>query len=87
MNSNTSPEFWKEYSKLNSNLKKAAQKAYSIWHENHFHPSLQFKCINSSANIWSVRISRGYRALCVVEENTAIWFWIGKHEGYEKFYR
>lgn len=86
MKSQTSPEFWKEYSKLNSNLKKAAQKAYFIWHNNHFHPSLRFKCINHKENIWSVRVSKGYRALCVIVNDTAVWFWIGKHDDYEDFY-
>lgn len=86
MRSETSPEFWKEYSKLDSNLKKAAQKAYAIWHQNPFHPSLRFKCIDSKENIWSARISKGYRTLCVIEADTAIWFWIGTHDGYERFY-
>lgn len=47
MKSQTSPEFWKEYSKLDAKLKQAARKAYIIWHENPFYPSLRFKCINS----------------------------------------
>lgn len=87
MNSETTPEFWSEYSKLDGRIKKAARKAYTIWVDNHFHPSLRFKCINSDENIWAVRISKGYRALCVVEANTAIWFWIGTHDAYEMFYR
>jgi len=86
MKSHTSPEFWKEYSKLDPSLKKAANKAYSVWHANHFHPSLRFKCINPGLNIWSARISKGYRAVCVVEDDTAIWFWIGNHDDYEKFF-
>ena len=86
MNSRTSPDFWKEYSRLDSNLKKAARKAFALWHENPFHPSLRFKCVNPSTNMWSARISKGHRALCIIEGNTAIWFWIGKHDDYEKLY-
>lgn len=86
MRSRTTPEFWKEYDSLDASLKKAARKAYSLWHENAFHPSLRFKCINSAANVWSARISKGYRALCVVDDDTAIWFWIGKHDDYEKYF-
>lgn len=86
MRSYTTPEFWKEYYKLDSNLRDVARKAYSIWHKNHFHPSLRFKCINSKENIWSARISKGYRALCVIENETAIWFWIGNHDDYEEFF-
>ncbi|HLA94792.1 MAG TPA: hypothetical protein VK612_03655 [Pyrinomonadaceae bacterium] len=80
MNSETTPEFWNEYFRLDAGLRKAARKAYAFWIDNHFHPSLRFKCVNSDENIWSVRISKGYRALCVVEDNTAIWFWIGNHD-------
>ncbi len=86
MKSETTPEFWTEYAKLDEDLKKAARKAYSLWTENHFHPSLRFKCINSDENIWSVRISRSHRALCVTEADTAIWFWIGKHDDYEMYF-
>ena len=86
MKSETAPEFWVEYFKLDSNLKKAARKAYRIWHTNHFHPSLRFKCIDSRKNIWSTRISKGYRALCIIVGDTAIWFWIGKHDDYERYY-
>ena len=82
MKSETSREFWRHYSKLDRNSAKAARKAYAIWHENPFHPSLRFKCINAEENIWSVRISRGYRALCVLSGDTAVWFWIGKHDDY-----
>ena len=41
--------------------------AFSLWAENPFHPSLRFKCVNREQDIWSVRISRGYRALGILE--------------------
>lgn len=87
MNSETTPEFWIAYRKLDEPLRKAAKKAFELWKENEFHPSLRFKCVDSSENIWAVRISKSHRALCVIEESTAIWFWIGNHDDYEKFYR
>ncbi len=86
MNSVTTPEFWKAYAKLNQIQKEAARKAYSFWHNNPFHPSLRFKCINTDQGIWSVRVSRSHRAVCTLVGDTAIWFWIGDHDEYEKFF-
>ena len=34
---------------------------------------------------YSVRISRGYRALGLKEGKAITWFWIGSHTEYEKF--
>ena len=86
MKSETLPSFWKEYAKLDSELKQRARKAYQLWSENSFHPSLRFKCINSAENLWSVRITRGIRALGILEGDTVIWFWIGNHDDYEKHF-
>ena len=86
MNSVTTPEFWKAYAKLSRVQKEAARKAYSFWLNNPFHPSLRFKCINTNQGIWSVRVSRSYRAACTLVDDTAIWCWIGDHDEYEKFF-
>lgn len=87
MKSATLPSFWSSYSKLNDQAKKSARKAYSLWRENPFHPSLHFKCINSKAGLWSVRITRGYRALGIMEDYTVTWYWVGSHREYERLYR
>ena len=39
---------------------------------------------SSDKAYWSARVSQGYRALCILEENAAIWFWIGSHATYER---
>ena len=49
-------------------------------------PSLHFKCINAEENIWSVRITRGFRAIGILERDTVTWFWIGSHDDYERFF-
>jgi hypothetical protein len=85
--SETLPSFWKDYSVLEDSVKRQARKSYHLWADNPFHPSLHFKCINFTENIWSVRISRGYRALGNVEDDTITWFWIGNHRDYENFFR
>ena len=87
MKSATLPSFWSAYGSLEEELRRRARKAYQLWAENPFHPSLHFKCINSDEGIWSVRVSLGYRALGVWEGDTVTWFWIGGHDEYEQFIR
>ena len=86
MKSETLPSFWKDYAKLDSELKQRARKAYQLWSENPFHPSLRFKCINQPENLWSVRITRGIRAIGIMDDDKVIWFWIGSHDDYETFF-
>jgi hypothetical protein len=86
MNSVALPSFWNAYDSLDSTVQRRARKAYELWADNPFHPSLRFKCINSNENIWSVRITRGYRALGILEGDTVVWFWIGGHDEYERHF-
>jgi hypothetical protein len=85
MKSATLPSFWEAYRSLDEGLKARARKAFQLWAENPFYPSLRFKCVNREENVWSVRITHGYRALAVWEGDTVTWFWIGAHSDYERF--
>lgn len=84
MRSKTLPSFWKAYGRLNKDVKEQARKSYKIWKRNPFHPSLHFKCVNQEENVWSLRVSRGYRALCIFERDLVVWFWIGSHNEYDR---
>jgi hypothetical protein len=53
--------FWNRYDALDSKTRKLADKNFDLLTQNPRHPSLQFKKINSE--VWSARISIGYRAL------------------------
>ncbi len=86
MKSATLPSFWDTYQYLDKKTRSSAKKAYRLWKENAFHPSLHFKCINNEENIWSVRITPNYRALDILEKDTVTWFWVGSHDDYEKFF-
>lgn len=86
MKSNTVPSFWKNYMKLEKDIRLRAKKSYKLWIDDPFHPSLRFKCINQSENIWAVRVTLGYRALGVLDSDTITWFWVGSHDKYEKFF-
>ena len=82
MKSVTSTKFRKYLEKLPSHIRTKARGAYHLWLENPYHPSLQYKQIHSSNPIFAVRISLGYRALGILEDDTMVWFWIGSHEEY-----
>jgi len=84
VNSRTLPRFWVAYHRLPEPVKKSARKAFFLWRDNPFHPSLHFKCVNQDEKIWSVRITRGHRALGIVDGDTVTWFWIGDHEQYDR---
>ncbi len=84
MRSATLPSFWAAYSGLSDTTKQRARKTYRLWRANPFHPSLHFKCVNHEEGVWSVRITRGFRALGVVAGDTVTWFWIGPHDAYER---
>jgi hypothetical protein len=62
-------------------MKEQAQKAYQLWQGNPLHPSLHFKKVGK--NLWSARISGGYRTLALKKGDDYYWFWIGAHRKYE----
>ncbi len=81
MKSSTTPDFWTNYAALPPEIKVRAKRAYRLWHNDPRHPSLQFK---KTGNVWSVRIGGGHRALALLEADIFYWFWIGKHDEYER---
>ena len=80
MKSKASSKFWKAYNALPISIQSIAVKQYRLWLENPAHPSLQFKKVQT---FWSCRVTDSYRALAVMDGDTAIWFWIGSHTEYE----
>lgn len=81
MKSSTTPDFWATYSSVPPEIKARAKVAYRLWKHSPRHPSLQFKKVG---NMWSVRIGGGYRALALLDRDTFYWFWIGRHDEYER---
>lgn len=86
MKSATLPSFWEHYEKLSPDIRARAKKAYRLWLDDPFHPALRFKCINKPENIWSARITLGYRAIGILGDDIVSWFWIGSHDEYERFF-
>jgi hypothetical protein len=83
VNSRTTRRFRESLANLPGPIEAKAQAAYQRFKDNPRHPSLQFKCVTSSKGVYSVRITRDYRALGILRDDDMIWFWIGNHADYE----
>ncbi len=61
-----------------------ADKNFALLRSHPQHPSLHLKSVG---RYWSVRVGRDYRALAVKADQDFVWFWIGKHDDYQKLIR
>ena len=84
MNSKTTERFWKGYDELPLAIRKQAKEAYKQFLRDPYYPSLHFKQIHSTRPVFSVRITKKYRAVGIVQGEEIIWFWIGSHSDYNK---
>ena len=84
MNSRTTRSFWKKFDALPASVREHARKSYQLWHDDPSHPGLHFKRVHTREPLYSVRVSRDYRALGLLEGDTMTWIWIGSHDEYER---
>lgn len=84
MISYTTKRFRSCFERLPPDVQQQAREAYKRWIENPLHPALRFKCVHPTQPIFSVRVSRHYRAVGVREDDSMIWFWIGSHNEYDR---
>jgi hypothetical protein len=80
------PSFWRVYEKLSPPIKARARVAYQLFADHPDHPSLRFKKLGGSGEIWSVRINEQYRAVGVRSGNTIEWIWIGTHNEFDHLF-
>ena len=73
--------FWDMFEKLPIEIQINAKKNFELLKSNPFHPSLHLKEVNE---YWSIRIGIKYRALGIQKDEDIVWFWIGKHNDYDK---
>jgi hypothetical protein len=76
-----SESFWNCYDALPDEITKQADKQYTLFSANPEHRSLRLKPVGG---LWSVRITKSYRALARRRGDAFYWFWIGTHADYEK---
>lgn len=84
MKSRTTKKFRQALAELPDQVRKQARIAYQQFKKDPNHPSLRFKKVHQKLPIYSARISRDYRAVAQIEQDTVIWFWIGSHTDYDK---
>lgn len=84
MKSQAAAQFWKLYNRLPIQEQQRASKAYRLWKTNPSMPGLHFKRVSEQEPIYSARVSDDYRVLGLLEGDTLIWFWIGRHDEYER---
>jgi hypothetical protein len=82
--SRATPRFWAAYRELPPEIRELARKAYRLFRDDARHPSLQFKKVHDRDPIYSVRVTLGYRALGLLEDEEITWFWAGTHAGYDR---
>lgn len=84
MNSFTTTRFWELYRELPFQIRVVARQAYRQFAANPAHPSLHFERLRSDSRQWSVRVTRDFRAVGIVDGDTIIWHWIGSHEDFDR---
>lgn len=81
---NTTEKFEVLFIKLPLPVRKRARWCLMIWARDSSHPSLFFKKPFGNKPFWSMRITKGYRAIGYLKADQMFWFWIGNHNDYEK---
>jgi hypothetical protein len=87
MKSHTTESFRNALALLPSTIQKRARASYRRFRLNPQHAGLQFKKVHTTKPVYSARINDDYRAVGMMDGNDIIWFWIGKHEEYERLLR
>ena len=83
MISRTTDRFWQCYTELPEEVRREARSAYKKFKEDPYHPGLRFKRVHSTRPIFSLRITKDYRAVGILQDTQMIWFWIGSHADYD----
>jgi hypothetical protein len=81
MNSRTTRTFREAFKALSPEIQRRARRAYKLWQENPNLPGLRFKRVGDEV---SIRVGRDYRALGILKGDTVHWYWIGRHDEYER---
>jgi hypothetical protein len=81
--SHTTKQFRKLLAGLPKEVRQQAREMYLLWVDNPWHASLQFKRIHTVKPIYSARISKDWRVVCIRNGDTVIWYWVGSHADYD----
>jgi len=81
VNHRATPRFWHAYDELPREVQQLADGAFALLKRNPRHPSLHLKKVG---RFWSARVGAHHRVLSVEESGSFVWFWIGRHDEYER---
>jgi mRNA-degrading endonuclease RelE of RelBE toxin-antitoxin system len=82
--SRTTKRFRKQLAALPEEVQQQAKQAYQQFKRDPWHSSLRFKQVHPSQAIYSVRVTKGYRAVGKRDEQGMLWYWIGSHADYDQ---
>jgi len=83
----TTQNFRKLFESLPEEVRYQARQSYRLWQSDVRHPSLHFRRVHTTEPVYSARVGLRYRALALVENDLAMWFWIGSHAEYDHLLR
>jgi hypothetical protein len=83
LKSRRTASFRRAFAALPESVREQARVAYRRFRDNPNHPSLRFKRVHSTEQVYSVRVGIGYRAVGTLDGDIMIWFWIGSHTEYD----
>ena len=84
MKHRASARFWRSYHELPTDIQRQADACFRVLKNDPRHPSLDFKKVG---RFWSARIGMHHRAVAVERGEDLVWFWIGRHDEYERLIR
>ncbi len=84
MNSRTTRRFREMFSALPDHVQRQARESYRLFAQDPAHPGLHFKQVHPEPPLFSARVGISYRAVCVRDGSTAVWYWIGSHAAYDR---
>ena len=84
MRSRRTQRFQESFARLPPDIQAQAQQVYQLFRDDPGYPGLRFKKVHQTEPIYSVRVSRGYRAVGVLKDDVIVWFWIGSHSDYDR---
>ena len=84
MKSHTTQSFRDAFALLPKDIQKRARAAYNRFRSNPQHPGLEFKKVHGTRQVYSARVNDDFRVVGVMDGNDIVWFWIGKHQEYER---
>ena len=84
MKSRANARFWELFRQLPVEVQDQARETYRTFALDPRHPSLRFKRVSQARPVFSVRVTRDYRALGVLQGEGITWYWIGNHADYDR---